>query len=56
MEPDQRELLELRFVFDLKPAEIADLLGAPGSNAISQRIVRAANRLRQLLQQMERFR
>lgn len=51
LEPEQRELLELRYVFDLKPAEIAEVLGAPGGNAISQRIVRAAHRLRLLLQE-----
>jgi RNA polymerase sigma-70 factor (ECF subfamily) len=56
LDPEQRELLELRYVFGLKPAEIAEILEAPGGNAVSQRIVRAAQRLRQILQQQERFR
>lgn len=45
---DERELLELRFVQGLKPGEIASLLEAT-SNTISQRIRRAALRLRELL-------
>ncbi len=48
LSPEDRELLDLRFVAGLKPAEIAEVLGeAP--NTISQRIVRAARRLRQEL-------
>lgn len=55
LEPEQRELLELRYVCDLKPGEIAEMLGAPGGNAVSQRIIRAAHRLRQLLQHTDGF-
>lgn len=45
---DERELLELRFVQGLKPAEIAVVTGA-APNTISQRVVRAARRLRTFL-------
>ena len=47
LRPEDRELLELRFMLDLKPAEIAHVLETPVSaNAIAQRIVRATQRLR----------
>jgi RNA polymerase sigma-70 factor (ECF subfamily) len=45
---DERELLELRFVQGLKPAEIAHLVGS-SANTASQRVVRAARHLRELL-------
>jgi RNA polymerase sigma-70 factor (ECF subfamily) len=45
---DEREVLELRFAQGLKPAEIAVVVGA-SANAVSQRIVRASRRLRELL-------
>lgn len=50
LRPEDRELLELRFMLDLKPAEIAHVL-APhvAANTIAQRIVRATQRLRQEL-------
>lgn len=47
LDEDERELLLLRYVNDLRPAEIAALLpGCHSANTISQRIVRAARRLR----------
>jgi RNA polymerase sigma-70 factor (ECF subfamily) len=45
---DEREVIELRFAQGLKPAEIAVVIGA-SANAVSQRIVRASRRLRELL-------
>jgi RNA polymerase sigma factor (sigma-70 family) len=42
-----RELLELRFVSDLKPAEIVEILGLDvAPNTVSQRLVRLIQRLR----------
>jgi RNA polymerase sigma-70 factor (ECF subfamily) len=50
LRPDDRELLELRFMLDLKPAEIVHVLGTPlPANTIAQRIVRATQRLRHQL-------
>jgi RNA polymerase sigma-70 factor (ECF subfamily) len=53
LDAGSRELLELRFVLGLKPAEIATLLGGLDPNTVSQRIVRAARRLRQALGSVE---
>ena len=55
LEPDDRELLELRFALGLKPGEIASMLGGVKSNTVSQRIVRAAQRLREALKGNELF-
>jgi RNA polymerase sigma-70 factor (ECF subfamily) len=50
LRPEDRELLELRFVHDLKPAEIAGVLdGEIDPNTIAQRVVRATRRLRAAL-------
>lgn len=47
LRPDERELLELRYVVGLKPAEIVRVLAADApANTISQRIVRIVARLR----------
>jgi RNA polymerase sigma-70 factor (ECF subfamily) len=47
LSPDERELLELRYVVGLKPAEIVRLLGLSASaNVVSQRIVRLLHKLR----------
>jgi RNA polymerase sigma-70 factor (ECF subfamily) len=51
---EDRELLELRYVNDLKPAEIAELVEAR-PNTVSQRIVRLAARLREELAQEDEF-
>jgi RNA polymerase sigma-70 factor, ECF subfamily len=54
LEPIERELLALRFVDDLKPGEIAVVLGdAIAANTISQRIVRLCRRLRDELRELE---
>jgi RNA polymerase sigma-70 factor (ECF subfamily) len=42
---DERELLDLRYVSGLNPAEIAEVLGER-ANTVSQRLVRALRRLR----------
>jgi RNA polymerase sigma-70 factor, ECF subfamily len=48
LRPDEIELLELRFVQGMKPAEIAQILGSNVSaNTVSQRIVRVLERVRQ---------
>jgi RNA polymerase sigma-70 factor (ECF subfamily) len=52
---DDRELLELRYVTGLKPAEIAEVIGDASPNTIAQRVVRAARRLRDLLKEKELF-
>lgn len=50
LEPDARELLELRFVENLTPAQIVELLGlADSPNTVSKRIVRSVRALRQKL-------
>jgi RNA polymerase sigma-70 factor, ECF subfamily len=47
LRPEDRELLDLRFMYDLKPAEIAHILELRiPANTIAQRIVRAMQRLR----------
>lgn len=46
--PDERELLELRYISGLKPGEIADVLNER-ANTVSQRLVRALRRLREAL-------
>jgi RNA polymerase sigma factor (sigma-70 family) len=47
-----RELLELRFVADLKPAEIVEILGLDvAPNTVSQRLVRLIQRLRREMEQ-----
>jgi RNA polymerase sigma-70 factor, ECF subfamily len=48
LDADDRELLALRFLEDLSPAEIAVIVDAR-PNAVSQRIVRAVRRLRELM-------
>jgi RNA polymerase sigma-70 factor (ECF subfamily) len=54
--PDDRELLELRFVAGLKPAEIVDVLAHPQNpNTVSQRLVRLASRLRSQLRHHDEF-
>ena len=50
-----RELLELRYVAGLKPAEIAEVIGDASPNTIAQRVVRAARRLRDALKEKELF-
>lgn len=50
---EDRELLDLRYVAGLKPAEIAEVLGDASPNTISQRIVRAAKRMRDALREHE---
>jgi RNA polymerase sigma factor (sigma-70 family) len=51
LDEEDCELLLLRYVNDLRPAEIAALLpGSVSANAISQRIVRAARRVRRHLE------
>ena len=52
---EDRELLDLRSVAGLKPAEIAEVLGDASPNTVSQRIVRAARRLRDELLKHELF-
>ena len=53
---DDRELLELRFVAGLKPAEIVDVLAYPQNpNTIAQRLVRLAARLRSQLRHHDEF-
>jgi RNA polymerase sigma-70 factor (ECF subfamily) len=52
----ERELLELRFVVGLRPSEIVELLAlAITPNALSQRIVRLARRLRRILVEHDAF-
>lgn len=46
--PDERELLELRYVGELTPAEIGEAL-EQRANTVSQRLVRALRRLRAAL-------
>jgi RNA polymerase sigma-70 factor (ECF subfamily) len=55
LSPEDRELLDLRYVAGLKPAEIAELIGDASPNTISQRTVRAAKRLRDALSGNELF-
>jgi RNA polymerase sigma-70 factor, ECF subfamily len=53
---DDRELLELRFVAGLKPAEIAGVLAhGQKPNTIAQRLVRLASRLRAELREHDEF-
>ena len=52
---EDRELLDLRYVAGLQPAEIAEVIGDASPNTISQRIVRAARRLRDALRGHELF-
>jgi len=49
LEPEERELLEMRFVLGLKPAEIAQVVGAVAPNTVSQRLVRVVRKLHALL-------
>ena len=49
IDEEDREMIALRFLDGLKPAEIAIVLGAR-PNTVSQRIVRAVRRLRELLE------
>jgi RNA polymerase sigma-70 factor (ECF subfamily) len=51
---DERELLELRYVVGMKPAEVAEVLGER-ANTVSQRLVRALRRLRERLLAAELF-
>jgi RNA polymerase sigma-70 factor (ECF subfamily) len=54
--PEERELIALRYVEDLKPAEIVRALALDDSaNAVSQRIVRLVKRLRKELHRHEAF-
>ena len=54
--PDDRELLELRFVAGLKPAEIVGVLAhGQKPNTIAQRLVRLASRLRAELRHHHEF-
>lgn len=54
--PDERELLSLRYVEDLKPAEIVRVLELDEPvNTVSQRIVRLVKRLRDELRRHEVF-
>jgi RNA polymerase sigma-70 factor, ECF subfamily len=54
--PDDRELLELRFVAGLKPAEIVGVLdGAQKPNTIAQRLLRLTSRLRTELRHDHEF-
>jgi RNA polymerase sigma-70 factor (ECF subfamily) len=46
--PGDRELLELRYLVGLKPAEIAETCGLD-ANTVSQRLLRATRRLRDAL-------
>jgi RNA polymerase sigma factor (sigma-70 family) len=49
--PEERDLLTLRFVDDLKPAEIAIVIGGDvAPNTIAQRLVRLCRRLRTQLE------
>ena len=48
LDADERELLELRYLTGLKPAEIAEVVGGK-PNTVSQRLVRALRRLRAAL-------
>jgi len=50
LDEEEREMLALRFLDDLKPAEIALVLGVK-ANTVSQRIVRAVRKLRELLEE-----
>jgi RNA polymerase sigma factor (sigma-70 family) len=52
---EDRELLDLRYVAGLKPAEIAEVIGDASPNTISQRIVRAARRMRDALREHKLF-
>ena len=55
-EMSDRELLEMRFVAGLKPAQIVEILNQDVSpNAVSQRIVRLARRLRLELLEHDAF-
>jgi RNA polymerase sigma-70 factor, ECF subfamily len=54
--PEDRELLELRFVAGLKPAEIVDVLDrGDNPNTVSQRLLRLATRLRLQLRRHHEF-
>jgi RNA polymerase sigma-70 factor (ECF subfamily) len=56
-EPEERELLHLRFVMELKPAEIVRVLGIDvPPNTISQRLVRLVRRAVEALKKEEAFR
>jgi len=48
MEPDYKEVIVLRYINDLYPKEIAEILGE-NTNVISVRLNRAMRRLRELL-------
>lgn len=48
IDEEDREMIALRFLDGLKPQEIAHVVGIK-ANAVSQRIVRAVRRLRELL-------
>jgi RNA polymerase sigma factor (sigma-70 family) len=50
---EDRELLDLRYVVGLKPGEIAEVIGDASPNTISQRVVRAARRMRDALRDRE---
>jgi len=52
---EDRELLDLRYVAGLKPTEIAEVIGDASPNTISQRIVRAARRMRDALRAQRLF-
>jgi DNA-directed RNA polymerase specialized sigma24 family protein len=43
----------LRYVVGLKPGEIAEVIGDASPNTISQRVVRAARRMRDALRDQE---
>lgn len=49
MDEEEREMIALRFLDGLKPAEIAVVLGAR-PNTVSQRLVRAVRKLRELVE------
>lgn len=56
LDPGDRELVELRFVSGLKPAEIVVvLLPGQSANAVSQRLVRLVRRLRESLLRHEHY-
>jgi RNA polymerase sigma-70 factor (ECF subfamily) len=54
--PDERELVELRFVAGLKPAAIVEVLALSDSaNTVSQRLVRLIRTLRKRLEARKEF-
>jgi RNA polymerase sigma-70 factor (ECF subfamily) len=50
MDEDEREMIALRFLDGLKPAEIAIVLGTR-PNTVSQRLVRAVRKLREMVEE-----